>query len=159
MNFIAYIAIGLFAFVAAASAEPMKLTVNQLYSASVGIGQINAGYDEPATKDGKPTVLHRSFVFAPAVRIAMAVTSAKITDAIAPALKATKAASEAANATAKDGKIDPEAQKALAAENEKIGAETIEIDLTPISEADLALDRNTEITAATIQALLPIFKH
>ena len=55
------------------------------------------------------------------------------------------------------GELAAEARKALDAEGEKIGAQILEIDLTPIAESDLALDKNPGISAATIQALLPIF--
>jgi hypothetical protein len=57
------------------------------------------------------------------------------------------------------GELDADARKAIDAEAEKIGAQILEIDLTPITEDQLALDKNLDISAATIQALLPILKH
>ncbi len=86
----------------------------------------------------------------------MAVDASHISDALAPAQKALKAARE--KVSPDGGKLDAETRKAFDAEVEKIGAAIVEIDLTPLSESDLALDKNTGITSATIQALLPIFK-
>jgi len=157
LKIIVYIIATLFALAGSAMANPIKLTTMQAYSVLSGINQINGGYDESVTKDGKEVALHRSFVFAPNVRIALAVNASKLTDAIAPAQKAVKAANQIV--AAKDGKIDPEARKALDAEIEKISNEIIEVDLTPISESDLALDKNMQINAATIQLLLPILNH
>ncbi|MGA8169568.1 MAG: hypothetical protein WB816_01830 [Methylocystis sp.] len=144
------------AFVAPARAEPMKLTVNQAYSVAVGIAQLDKGFEEPAKDNGKDVVLHRAFAFGPAVRIALAVDGSRIGDAIASAQKELKAARE--NVSPNGGELDAEARKALDAEIEKIGARILEIELTPISESDLALDKNVGISAAAIQALLPIFR-
>ena len=126
-----------------AVAEPLKLTVNQAFSVSVGIAQLDKGYEEPAKNDGKDVVLHRSFLFSPAVRIALAVNASRISDAIAPAQKALKAARD--KISPNGGELDKESRKA-------------EFDLTPLSQDDLALDKNTGVTAAVIQALLPIIK-
>ena len=150
-----YIIAATFALAGAALAEPMKLTVNQAASVSFGIGLLDKGFDEPAKNDGKDVILHRAFAFSPAARIALAVDASRISDAIGPAQRAIKAAREKLGA----GELDAEARKALDAEAEKIGAQVVEIDLTPITESDLALDKNPGISAATIQALLPIFKH
>jgi hypothetical protein len=139
-----------------AVAEPLKLTVNQAFSVSVGIAQLDKGYEEPAKNDGKDVVLHRSFLFSPAVRIALAVNASRISDAIAPAQKALKAARD--KISPNGGELDKESRKALDVEIEKIGAQPLEIDLTPLSQDDLALDKNTGVTAAVIQALLPIIK-
>jgi hypothetical protein len=151
-----YILIGLFAVVGAASAEPMKLTVNRAFSVSIGIDQLDKGFEEPAKNEGKDVILHRAFVFSPAVRIALAVDASHISDALAPAQKSLKAARE--KVAPNGAQLDAETRKAFDAEVERIGAAIVEVDLTPISQDDLALDKNTGITAATIQALLPIFK-
>ena len=103
----------------------------------------------------KETQAQTPFAFGPGFRVALAVNASHISDAIGPAQRAIKAAREKLGA----GQLDAEARKALDAEAEKIGAQILEIDLTPITESDLALDKNPGITAATIQALLPIFKH
>ncbi len=155
MKRIAYVA-ALSLLASPSLAEPMKLTVNQAFSVSVGIDQLDKGFEEPTKNDGKDVVLHRAFVFNPAVRIALAVDASHISDALAPAQKALKAARE--KVSPDGGKLDAETRKAFDAEVEKIGAAIVEIDLTPLSESDLALDKNTGITSATIQALLPIFK-
>jgi hypothetical protein len=152
-----YIFAAMFALAGAALAEPMKLTVNQAASVSFGIGLLDKGFDEPAKNDGKDVILHRAFAFSPAARIALAVDASRISDAIGPAQRALKAAREKIVPTG--GELDAEARKALDAEAEKIGAQILEIDLAPISEDQLALDKNPGISAATIQALLPIFKH
>ena len=148
-------AVTLFALVAPALAEPIKLTVNQAFSVSVGIDQLNKGATQ-IIKDGvKETQAQTPFAFGPGFRVALAVNASHISDAIGPAQRAIKAAREKLGA----GQLDAEARKALDAEAEKIGAQILEIDLTPITEEQLALDKNPGISAATIQALLPIFKH
>ncbi|MGA8170291.1 MAG: hypothetical protein WB816_05600, partial [Methylocystis sp.] len=114
------------------------------------------GFDESAKNDGKDVILHRAFAFSPAARIALAVDASHISDAIGPAQRALKAARDKIAPTG--GELDAEARKAFEAEAERIGAQIVEIDLTPITEAELALDKNPGVTAATIQALLPIFK-
>lgn len=137
-------------------AEPMKLTVNQAFSVSVGIAQLDKGFEEPAKNEGKDIILHRAFVFSPAVRIALAVDASRISDAIAPAQRELKAAHE--KVAPNGGALDAETRKALDAEADRIGATIVDVELTPISQDDLALDKNANITAAAIQALLPIFK-
>ena len=155
MKLAAYIIAALLAFAGAALAEPIKLTVNQAFSVSVGIDQLNKGATQ-IIKDGvKETQAQTPFAFSPGFRVALAVNASHISDAIGPAQRAIKAAREKLGA----GELDAEARKALDAEGEKIGAQILEIDLTPIAESDLALDKNPGISAATIQALLPIFKH
>lgn len=153
MKLVAYSIAALFALKGAALAEPIKLTVNQAFSVSVGIDQLNKGATQ-IIKDGvKETQAQTPFAFGPGFRVALAVDASRISDAIGPAQRAIKAAREKLGA----GELDAEARKALAAEGEKIGNEILEIDLTPIAESDLALDKNPGISAATIQALLPIF--
>ena len=155
MKLAAYIIAALLAFAGAALAEPIKLTVNQAFSVSVGIDQLNKGATQ-IIKDGvKETQAQTPFAFSPGFRVALAVNASHISDAIGPAQRAIKAAREKLGA----GELDAEARKALDAEAEKIGAQVVEIDLTPITEDQLALDKNPGISAATIQALLPIFKH
>ena len=140
-----------------ALAEPMKLTVNQAFSVSVGIDQLNKGATQIIKDGAKETQAQLPFAFGPGFRVALAVNASHISDAIGPAQRALKAAREKL-ATA-GGELDAEARKAIDAEAEKIGAQILEIDLTPITEEQLALDKNPGISAATIQALLPIFKH
>jgi hypothetical protein len=156
LKFGVMVAAAQFTLAGAASAEPMKLTVNQAFSVSMGIGQLDKGFDEPAKNDGKDVVLHRSFLFSPAVRIALAVNASHISDAIMPVQKALKAARD--KVSPNGGELDKESRKALDAEIEKLGAQPLDIDLTPLSQDDLALDKNTGVTAAMIQALLPIIK-
>ena len=154
MNFVAYTLVIVYALTGAALAEPMKLTVNQAFSVSVGIEQLNKGATQ-IIKDGvKETQAQTPFAFGPGFRVALAVDASHISDAIGPAQRALKAAREKLGA----GELDAEARKALDAEAEKIGAQILEIDLTPITEDQLALDKNPGISAATIQALLPIFR-
>ncbi len=146
-----------YALVGAALAEPMKLTVNQAFSVSVGIEQLNKGATQ-IIKDGvKETQAQIPFAFSPGLRVALAVDASHISDAIGPAQRALKAARE--RLASAGGELDAEARKAIDAEAEKIGAQILEIDLTPITEDQLALDKNPGVSAATIQALLPIFKH
>ena len=156
MKQLTYIILASCALTSAALAEPMKLTVNQAASVSFGIGLLDKGFDEPAKNDGKDVILHRPFAFSPAVRVALAIDASRISDAIGPAQRALKAAREKLAPTG--GELDAEARKALEAEAEKIGAQILEIDLAPISEDQLALDKNPGISAAMIQALLPIFR-
>ncbi len=139
-----------------ALAEPMKLTVNQAFSVSVGIDQLNKGATQIIKDGAKETQAQAPFAFGPGFRVALAVDASHISDAIGPAQRALKAAREKLSG---GGELDAEARKAIDAEAEKIGAQILEIDLAPITEDQLALDKNPGITAATIQALLPIFKH
>jgi hypothetical protein len=152
-----YIFAAMFALAGSALAEPVKLTVNQAFSVAVGIDQLNKGATQIVKDGAKETQAQVPFAFAPAVRVALAVDASHIADAIGPAQRALKSAREKL-ATA-GGELDDASRKALEAEAEKIGAQIVEIELTPISESDLALDKNPGISAATIQALLPIFKH
>lgn len=139
-----------------ALAEPMKLTVNQAFSVSVGIDQLNRG-ETRIVKDGaKETQAQIPFAFGPGFRVALAVDASHISDAIGPAQRALKAARE--RLASSGGELDAEARKAVEAEAERIGAQILEIDLAPITEDQLALDKNPGISAATIQALLPIFR-
>ena len=139
-----------------ALAEPMKLTVNQAFSVSVGIDQLNKGATQIIKDGAKETQAQAPFAFGPGFRVALAVDASHISDAIGPAQRALKAARE--KLSGGGGELDAEARKAIDAEAEKIGAQILEIDLAPITEDQLALDKNPGITAATIQALLPIFK-
>ena len=154
MNFVAYTLVILYALTGAALAEPMKLTVNQAFSVSVGIEQLNKGAAQIIKDGAKETQAQLPFAFGPGFRVALAVDASHISDAIGPAQRALKTAREKLGA----GELDAEARKALDAEAEKIGAQILEIDLTPITEDQLALDKNPGISAATIQALLPIFR-
>jgi hypothetical protein len=138
-------------------AEPIKLTVNQAFSVSVGIDQLNKGATQIIKDGAKETQAQTPFALSPAFRVALAVDASHISDAIGPAQRALKAARE--RLAPGGGELDAEARKAIDAEAEKIGAEILEIDLAPITEDQLALDKNPGISAATIQALLPIFKH
>jgi hypothetical protein len=138
-------------------AEPMKLTVNQAFSVSVGIDQLNKGATQIIKDGAKETQAQTPFALSPGFRVALAVDASHISDAIGPAQRALKAARE--RLAPGGGELDAEARKAIDAEAEKIGAEILEIDLAPIAEDQLALDKNPGISAATIQALLPIFKH
>jgi hypothetical protein len=140
-----------------ALAEPMKLTVNQAFSVSVGIEQLNKGATQIIKDGAKETQAQAPFAFGSGFRVALAVNASHISDAIGPAQRALKAARE--RLASAGGELDAEARKAIDAEAEKIGAQTLEIDLTPITEDQLALDKNPGISAATIQALLPIIKH
>jgi hypothetical protein len=140
-----------------ALAEPMKLTVNQAFSVSIGIEQLNKGATQIIKDGAKETQVQAPFVFGPGFRVALAVDASHISDAIGLAQRALKAARE--RLASAGGELDLEARKAIDAEAEKVGAQILEIDLTPISESDLALDKNPGVSAATIQALLPIFKH
>ncbi|HEY8138060.1 MAG TPA: hypothetical protein VIF61_09475 [Methylocystis sp.] len=155
MKLVAYALAALFALAGAALAEPMKLTVNQAFSVSVGIEQLNKGATQIIKDGAKETQAQTSFAFGPGFRVALAVDASHISDAIGPAQRALKAARERLGA----GEFDAEQRKALEAEAEKIGAQIVEIDLTPTTEDQLALDKNPGISAATIQALMPIFKH
>ena len=152
----AYIIAALFALAGAALAEPMKLTVNQAFSVSVGIDQLNRGATQIIKDGAKETQAQIPFAFGPGFRVALAVDASRISDAIGPAQRALKVARE--RLAPAGGEPDVEARKALDAESEKIGAQIVEIDLTPITEDQLALDKNPGISAATIQALLPIIK-
>ncbi len=140
----------------AALAEPMKLTVNQAFSVSVGIDQLNKGATQIIKDGAKETQAQTPFAFGPGFRVALAVNASHISDAIGPAQRALKAARD--KLASGGGELDAEARKAIDAEAEKIGAQILEIDLAPITEDQLALDKNPGISAATIQALLPIFK-
>jgi len=140
-----------------ALAEPMKLTVNQAFSVSIGIEQLNKGATQIIKDGAKETQAQTPFAFGPGFRVALAVDASHISDAIGPAQRALKAARD--KLASGGGELDAEARKAIDAEAEKIGAQILEIDLTPITEDQLALDKNPGISAATIQALLPIFKH
>ena len=156
MKLVAYSIAALFALKGAALAEPIKLTVNQAFSVSVGIDQLNKGATQ-IIKDGvKETQAQTPFAFGPGFRVALAVDASRISDANGPAQRALRVARE--RLAPAGGEPDVEARKALDAESEKIGAQILEIDLTPIAESDLALDKNPGISAATIQALLPIIK-
>ena len=150
----AYTIATLFALAGAALAEPMKLTINQAFSVSIGIDQLNKGATQIIKDGARETQAQTPFAFGPGFRVALAVDASHISDAIGPAQRALKTAREKIGA-----EPDAEARKALDAEAEKIGAQILEIDLAPISEDQLALDKNPGISAATIQALLPIFKH
>ncbi len=111
--------------------------------------------EEPLTNPiALDDVPKRLVLMKPNACVALAVNASHISDAIGPAQRAIKAAREKLGA----GELDAEARKALDAEAEKIGAQVVEIDLTPITEDQLALDKNPGISAATIQALLPIFR-
>lgn len=149
-------AAALLAFAGAAFAEPMKLTVNQAFSVSIGIEQLNKGATQIIKDGAKETQAQVPFALGPGFRVALAVDASHISDAIGPAQRALKAARE--KLASAGGELDAEARKALDAEAEKIGAQILEIDLAPITEDQLALDKNPGISAATIQALLPIFK-
>jgi len=140
-----------------ALAEPMKLTVNQAFSVSIGIEQLNKGATQIIKDGAKETQAQTPFAFGPGFRVALAVDASHISDAIGPAQRALKAARD--KLASGGGELDAEARKAIDAEAEKIGAQILEIDLAPITEDQLALDKNPGISAATIQALLPIFKH
>jgi hypothetical protein len=140
-----------------ALAEPMKLTVNQAFSVSVGIEQLNKGATQIIKDGAKETQAQLPFAFGPGFRVTLAVDASHISDAIGPAQRALKAARE--KLASAGGELDAEARKAIDAEADKIGAQILEIDLAPITEDQLALDKNPGISAATIQALLPIFKH
>jgi hypothetical protein len=157
MKIVAYALVTLFALAGAALAEPVKLTVNQAFSVSVGIDQLNKGATQIIRDGAKETQAQTPFAFGPGFRVALAVDASHISDAIGPAQRALKAARE--RLAPAGGELDAEARKALDAEAEKIGAQILEIDLAPITEDQLALDKNPGISAATIQALLPIFKH
>ena len=140
-----------------ALAEPMTLTVNQAFSVSIGIDQLNKGATQIIKDGAKETQAQTPFAFGPGFRVALAVDASHISDAIGPAQRALKAARE--KLASAGGELDAEARKAIDAEADKIGAQILEIDLAPITEDQLALDKNPGISAATIQALLPIFKH
>ena len=142
---------------ATALAEPIKLTVNQAYSVSVGIELLNKGATQIIKDGAKETQVQVPFSFNPGFRVALAVDAAHIADAIGPAQRALKAARE--RLASAGGELDAEQRKAIDAEAERTGAQIVEIELTPITEDQLALDKNPGITAATIQALLPIIKH
>ena len=154
MKIVAYALVTLFALAGAAFAEPVKLTVNQAFSVSIGIEQLNKGATQIIKDGAKETQAQVPFAFGPGFRVALAVDASHISDAIGPAQRARKAARERLGA----GELDAEQRKALEAQAEKIDAQIVEIDLTPITEDQLALDKNPGISAATIQALLPIFK-
>jgi hypothetical protein len=158
MKIIIYAAVALFALAAANSAlaEPMKLTVNQAYSVSVGIDQLNKGATQIIKDGAKETQVQTPFVFGTGFRVALAVNASHISDAIGPAQRALKAARERLAPNAAE--LDAEQRKEIDAEVEKTGAQILEIELTPITEDQLALDKNSGLTAATIQALLPIIK-
>jgi hypothetical protein len=149
--------VALYALAGSALADPIKLTVNQAFSVSVGIDQLNKGATQIIKDGAKETEARVPFAFSAAFRVALAVDASHISDAIGPAQRALKAARE--RLAPGGGELDAEARKAIDAEAEKIGAEILEIDLAPITEDQLALDKNPGISAATIQALLPIFKH
>ena len=84
----------LFALAGAALAEPIKLTVNQAFSVSVGIDQLNKGATQ-IIKDGvKETEAQPPFAFGPGFRVALAVDASHISDAIGPAQRALKTARE-----------------------------------------------------------------
>ena len=141
----------LFALAGAALAEPMKLTVNQAFSVSIGIEQLNKGATQIIKDGAKETQAQTPFAFGPGFRVALAVDASHISDAIGPAQRALKAARE--KLASAGGELDAEARKAIDAEAEKIGAQIVEIELAPITEEQLALDKNPGISAATIQAL------
>jgi hypothetical protein len=151
---ILYIAIGLFAFVTAASADPIPLTVTQIYQISVGISQLNAGAARVIKDGANEKQVTEPFVFSSSVRVALAIDASRVTDALAAPQKEIR---EATQAAMKDGKVPPEDQKSLDAAVEKITNRKVDIDLIHITEQDLALDKNTGISLATIQLLLPIF--
>jgi hypothetical protein len=157
VKIIAHALVMLLTFVGVALAEPMKLTVNQAFSVSVGIDQLNKGATQIIKDGAKETQAQVPFVLGPSFRVTLAIDASHISDAIGPAQRALKAARE--KLASAGGELDAEARKALDAEAEKIGAQILEIDLAPINEDQLALDKNLGISAATIQALLPIFKH
>ena len=154
MKIPAFVIIGLFASVTAASADPIPLTVTQMYQISVGIDQLNKGAPKIIKDGAKETQVTEQFAFSSGVRIALAIDAARITDALAAPQKEIK---EATQAAMKDGKVAPEDQKALDAALEKITNRKVDIDLIHITEQDLALDKNTGISLVTIQLLLPIF--
>ena len=135
----------------------MKLTVNQAFSVSIGIDQLNKGATQIIKDGAKETQAQTPFAFGPGFRVALAVDASHISDAIGPAQRALKAARE--KLSGGGGELDAGARREIDAEAEKIGAQILEIDLAPITEDQLALDKNPGISAATIQALLPIFKH
>ena len=151
-------ALALYGLIVASSAlaEPVKLTVNQAFSVSVGIEQLNKGATQIIKDGAKETQAQTPFAFGPGFRVALAVDASHISDAIGPAQRALKAARD--KLASGGGELDAEARKAIDAEAEKIGAQILEIELAPITEDQLALDKNPGISAATIQALLPIFK-
>jgi len=156
MKIVAYALVTLFALAGVAFAEPVKLTVNQAFSVSIGIEQLNKGATQIIKDGAKETQAQVPFAFGPGFRVALAVDASHISDAIGPAQRALKAARD--KLASGGGELDAEARKAIDAEAEKIGAQILEIDLAPITEDQLALDKNPGISAATIQALLPIFK-
>ena len=156
MKIVAYALVTLFALAGAAFAESVKLTVNQAFSVSIGIEQLNKGATQIIKDGAKETQAQVPFAFGPGFRVALAVDASHISDAIGPAQRALKAARD--KLASGGGELDAEARKAIDAEAEKIGAQILEIDLAPITEDQLALDKNPGISAATIQALLPIFK-
>jgi hypothetical protein len=153
---IAYLILGV-ALASPALAEPMKLTVNQAFSVSVGIEQLNKGATQIIKDGAKETQAQIPFALSPGVRVALAVDASHISDAIGPAQRALKAARD--RLASGGGELDAEARKAIDVEAEKVGAQIVEIDLTPVTEDQLALDKNPGISPATIQALLPILKH
>ena len=156
-KFAIHLAAALAMFAAPALAEPMKLTVNQAFSVSIGIEHLNRGATQIIKDGAKETSVQVPFAFGPGLRVALAVDASHISDAIGPAQRALKSARE--RLASAGGELDAEARKAIDAEAEKIGAQILEIDLTPITEDQLALDKNPGVSAATIQALLPILKH
>ena len=104
-----------------ALAEPMKLTVNQAFSVSVGIDQLNKGATQIIKDGAKETQAQAPFAFGPGFRVALAVDASHISDAIGPAQRALKAARE--KLSGGGGELDAEARKAIDAEAEKIGAQ------------------------------------
>ena len=109
MKLVAYSIAALFALKGAALAEPIKLTVNQAFSVSVGIDQLNKGATQ-IIKDGvKETQAQTPFAFGPGFRVALAVNASHISDAIGPAQRALKTAREKLGAGELDAEVGREA--------------------------------------------------
>jgi hypothetical protein len=153
----AFIVAAFFALAGAAFAEPMKLTVNQAFSVSVGIKMLTDGYDHILKDPMKESVVKQHFDFLPGFIKVQAQDASRISDALAPAQKELKAVHDALAPVGKEPETG-DARKELASSVEEIGSRLIEIDIIPITYDDLQLDKNPALSAAIVQALLPIIK-
>lgn len=146
-------------FATSAFAESKNYTVNDLFNLSNGLNEINKGYTK-IVKDGpKETPVPEQFDFTPSVKISFAKNIVRVSSALEPIQKEIQAIRNSlcgkTNCT-KQEDIDN-----LNKEIMKISQKTVSLDLIELSENDLKLDVNKEISPVTLnqlKSILPFLK-
>lgn len=149
-----FVVVSAMMFASSAYAETKTYTINDLFTLANGLGTINNGFSKIVKDGGKESIVPEQFDFTSNVKIVLAKNLVRVTNVLEPIQKEAKAVRE--TLCKKTNCSKPEEIEVLNKEMEKLTDKSVPVDLIELTENDLNLSVNKEISPVVLRQLKPI---